>query len=223
LADGEFAARLWEATAKIRAEIDALPFVAQLDAGSLPEAQFAYYLAQDAQYLNGFSRALARASALAPTEEEQTFWANSAQVCLVVEAELHRTWLAQHPLSPGEALRQGPVTKAYLDHLLAASAMGSYAVLAAAVLPCYWIYAVVGEELHKRHLQRTSPGAEHPYGAWIETYADEAFAESTRRAISFADRAGRAASAADRAAMMEAFVQSTVYERDFFDAPSKYA
>ncbi|HKU11861.1 MAG TPA: bifunctional hydroxymethylpyrimidine kinase/phosphomethylpyrimidine kinase [Sinomonas sp.] len=235
LADGEFAARLWDATAKIRAEIDALPFVAQLDAGSLPEAQFAYYLAQDAQYLNGFSRALARASALAPTEEEQTFWANSAQVCLVVEAELHRTWLAQHRLPPGEALRQGPVTKAYLDHLLAASAMGSYAVLAAALLPCYWIYAVVGEELHRRHLQRTSQGgedfsgaehssgAEHPYGAWIETYADEAFAESTRRAISFADRAGRAASAAERAAMMEAFVHSTGYERDFFDAPSKYA
>ena len=78
LADGEFASRMWDATAKVRAEIDALPFIAQLDAGSLPEAQFAYYLAQDAQYLNGFSRALARASALAPTEEEQTFWANSA-------------------------------------------------------------------------------------------------------------------------------------------------
>lgn len=222
LADGEFTDRMWEASAKVRAEIDALPFVAQLDAGSLPEAQFAYYLAQDAQYLNGFSRALARASALAPTEEEQTFWANSAQVCLEVEAELHRSWLSRHPLTTGGTSMQGPVTKAYLDHLLAASAMGSYAVLAAAVLPCYWIYAVVGEDLHRRHLQRAGD-AEHPYGAWIETYADEAFAEATRRAISFADRAGRTASEPERTAMMKAFHQSTVYERDFFDAPSKYA
>ncbi|WP_422933379.1 bifunctional hydroxymethylpyrimidine kinase/phosphomethylpyrimidine kinase [Sinomonas sp. P47F7] len=226
LAEGEFAARMWDSTAKVRAEIDGLPFVAQLDAGSLPERQFAYYLAQDAQYLNGFSRALARASALAPTEEEQTFWANSAQVCLVVEAELHRTWLSQHAPAPGQAARQGPVTKAYLDHLLATSAQGSYAVLAAAVLPCYWIYAVVGDELHRRHAARVASeggAAEHPYGAWIETYADEAFAESTRRAIRYADRAGRHASPSEREAMMVAFEQSTVYERDFFDAPSKHA
>ena len=226
LAEGEFAARMWDATAKVRAEIDALPFVAQLDAGSLPEAQFAYYLAQDAQYLNGFSRALARASALAPTEEEQTFWANSAQVCLEVEAELHRSWLSRHPLPSGETSVKGPVTKAYLDHLIAASAVGSYAELAAAVLPCYWIYAVVGEDLHRRHIQRAEAGTasiEHPYGAWIETYADEGFAEATRRAIGFADRAGRDASASERSAMMEAFRQSTVYERDFFDAPSKFA
>ncbi|MDQ4502341.1 bifunctional hydroxymethylpyrimidine kinase/phosphomethylpyrimidine kinase [Sinomonas sp. ASV322] len=226
LADGEFAAGLWDATAKVRAEIDALAFIAQLDTGSLPESQFAYYLAQDAQYLNGFSRALARASALAPTEEEQAFWANSAQVCLIVEAELHRTWLSAHPLPTGEALSLGPVTKAYLDHLLAASSMGSYAVLAAAVLPCYWIYAAVGEELHRRHVARVAANPDagaHPYGAWIETYADEAFAESTRRAIRYTDRAGRSASAADRAAMADAFRQSTVYERDFFDAPSKYA
>lgn len=226
LAEGEFAARMWDATAKVRAEIDALPFVAQLDAGSLPEAQFAYYLAQDAQYLNGFSRALARASALAPTEEEQAFWANSAQVCLEVEAELHRSWLSRHPVPSGGTSVQGPVTKAYLDHLIAASSVGSYAVLAASVLPCYWIYAVVGEDLHRRHVQRAEAGTaspEHPYGAWIETYADEGFAEATRRAISFADRAGQAASAGERAAMMEAFRQSTVYERDFFDAPSKFA
>ncbi|WP_136611284.1 bifunctional hydroxymethylpyrimidine kinase/phosphomethylpyrimidine kinase [Sinomonas albida] len=226
LAEGEFAARMWDATAKVRAEIDALPFVAQLDSGTLPENQFAYYLAQDAQYLNGFSRALARASALAPTEEEQAFWANSAQVCLVVEAELHRTWLSQHAPAPGRASGQGPVTKAYLDHLLAVSAQGSYAVLAAAVLPCYWIYAEVGDELHRRHMERTTSdggAAPHPYGAWIETYADEAFAESTRRAIRYADRAAQHGSPAERDAMMLAFEQSTVYERDFFDAPSQHA
>jgi hydroxymethylpyrimidine/phosphomethylpyrimidine kinase len=226
LADGEFAERMWEATAKVRAEIDALPFVAQLDAGSLPETHFAYYLAQDALYLNGFSRALARGGARAPAAVEQGVWAGSAQVCLEVEAELHRTWLSQHRLPPGEGLEQGPVTKAYLDHLLASSAVGSYAVLTAAVLPCYWIYAVVGEELHRRHLARAATqgaAGAHPYGAWIETYADEAFAEATRRAIRYADRAAQHASPSERSAMMEAFSQSAVYEREFFDAPSRHA
>lgn len=234
LADGEFTDMLWRDTAKVRAEIDALPFIAQLDDGTLSEAHFAYYLTQDAQYLNGYSRALARASALAPTEQEQAFWAEGARVCLEVEAELHRTWLSRHPVRAHDAAGAGgveggaggavpgPVTKAYVDHLLAASASGSYAVLAAAALPCYWIYADVGASLHARHASRPDPGA-HPYGEWIGTYADERFAEATRRAIAFTDAAGRRASAAEREAMREAFAASAVYEREFFDAPRRFA
>ncbi|GAB3284941.1 bifunctional hydroxymethylpyrimidine kinase/phosphomethylpyrimidine kinase [Sinomonas notoginsengisoli] len=238
LAEGEFTDSLWEGTAKVRAEIDALPFISQLDDGTLPEAHFAYYLTQDAQYLNGYSRVLARASALAPSEEEQAFWAQGARVCLEVEAELHRTWLSRHPITahdaassptavgaPGAAAGsavRGPVTKAYVDHLLAASASGSYAVLAAAALPCYWIYAEVGSALHARHASRADAGA-HPYAEWIGTYADESFAEATRRAIAYTDTAGRRASAQERAAMREAFTASAVYEREFFDAPRRYA
>ncbi|AMM32996.1 phosphomethylpyrimidine kinase [Sinomonas atrocyanea] len=234
LAEGEFTDGLWRDTAKVRAEIDALPFVAQLDDGTLSQAHFAYYLTQDALYLNGYSRVLARASALAPTEEEQAFWAEGARVCLEVEAELHRTWLSRHPQPAHDAAAAGagtggtgaavpgPVTKAYVDHLLAASASGSYAVLAAAALPCYWIYAEVGAALHARHAARPEKDA-HPYGAWIGTYADEGFAAATRRAIAFTDAAGRRASVDERTAMREAFAASAVYEREFFDAPRRFA
>ncbi|WP_344298296.1 bifunctional hydroxymethylpyrimidine kinase/phosphomethylpyrimidine kinase [Sinomonas flava] len=231
LAPGEFTDSLWESTAKVRAEIDALPFIAQLDGGSLPEKHFAYYLSQDAMYLNGYSRVLARASALAPSEAEQAFWAEGARVCLEVEAELHRTWLSRHAAhdaassgggrGTGGAV-PGPVTKAYVDHLLAASASGSYGVLAAAALPCYWIYAEVGAALHARHAAREDRES-HPYAQWIGTYADERFAEATRRAISFTDAAGRRASAAEREAMRTAFTSSAVYEREFFDAPRRFA
>jgi hydroxymethylpyrimidine/phosphomethylpyrimidine kinase len=234
LAEGEFTDGLWRDTAKVRAEIDALPFIAQLDDGTLPQGHFAYYLTQDALYLNGYSRVLARASALAPSEEEQAFWAEGARVCLAVEAELHRTWLSRHPVAAHDAggagaegtgaggAVLGPVTKAYVDHLLAASASGSYAVLAAAALPCYWIYAEVGAALHARHAARPDQDG-HPYGAWIGTYADEAFAAATRRAIAYTDAAGRRASVGERAAMREAFTASAVYEREFFDAPRRFA
>ncbi|GAB2737564.1 bifunctional hydroxymethylpyrimidine kinase/phosphomethylpyrimidine kinase [Sinomonas soli] len=234
LAEGEFTDGLWRDTAKVRAEIDALPFIAQLDDGTLSQGHFAYYLTQDALYLNGYSRVLARASALAPSEEEQAFWAEGARVCLAVEAELHRTWLSRHPVEAHDAggagaegtgaggTVPGPVTKAYVDHLLAASASGSYAVLAAAALPCYWIYAEVGAALHARHAARPDQDG-HPYGAWIGTYADEAFAAATRRAIAYTDAAGRRASGGERAAMREAFTASAVYEREFFDAPRRFA
>lgn len=59
--------------------------------------------------------------------------------------------------------------------------------------------------------------ADHPYAAWIQTYADPAFAESTSRAVALADRAYAAASAAERAAMLAAFERSSQYEWMFFD------
>ncbi|MBB6407001.1 bifunctional hydroxymethylpyrimidine kinase/phosphomethylpyrimidine kinase [Arthrobacter sp. AZCC_0090] len=214
LQPGAFAARMWDAAQTELEAIYRLAFIRDLQSGALGEGQFTYYLAQDAIYLNGYSRVLARASALAPSETEQLFWARGAQMCLEVESELHRNWLSGRQASGV----QGPVTKAYVDHLLAASASGSYAVLLAAVLPCYWLYAEVGQQLHHGYLQAEAP-AEHPYADWLRTYADEAFAEATRKAIDITDAAAQAASPGERAAMMEAFSQSCRYETAFFDAP----
>ncbi|MDQ0731935.1 bifunctional hydroxymethylpyrimidine kinase/phosphomethylpyrimidine kinase [Arthrobacter sp. B1I2] len=214
LAEGGFAARLWAEAQQDLADIYALDFIHGLVSGDLAETDFAYYLAQDALYLNGYSRVLARASALAPSEADQLFWARSAQQCLEVESELHRSWLSTRPAQTG----LGPVTKSYVDHLTAASASGSYAVLAAAVLPCFWLYAEVGEKLHARFLASGGPDG-HPYGAWLRTYADEGFAEATRQAIAIVDAAGRKASDQERTAMVTAFRQSCRLEVEFFDAP----
>lgn len=214
----EFTRSLWQKIEPVRAAIFDLPFVTALGDGTLDEADFAYYLAQDALYLSTYSRVLARASALAPTEAAQLFWAESARVCLEVESELHRTWLGARATAP----ILGPVTKGYLDHLLAASVQGSYAVLVAALLPCYWLYAHVGDRLHAQFLVR-GDGSVHPYATWLETYADESFAAATRRAIVITDAAAAAASAQERAAMRVVFLQSAQYELDFFDAPRLHA
>ncbi|MDQ0619247.1 bifunctional hydroxymethylpyrimidine kinase/phosphomethylpyrimidine kinase [Arthrobacter globiformis] len=215
---GGFAELLRAETVADLEDIYGLGFIRGLADGTLAEKEFAYYLAQDAIYLNGYSRVLARASALAPTESEQLFWARSAQQCLEVESELHRNWLSTRIVQPG----LGPVTKAYVDHLLAASAGGSYAVLVAAVLPCFWLYAEVGETLHAEYVAAGAQ-AGHPYAEWLRTYADEDFAAATLRAIEIADDAGRAASSGERKAMITAFRQSCRYEVEFFDAPSRHS
>ncbi|MEO5780204.1 bifunctional hydroxymethylpyrimidine kinase/phosphomethylpyrimidine kinase [Arthrobacter oryzae] len=213
-AAGEFAAHLRAGATDDLEAIYGLDFIRGLSDGTLPEKEFAYYLAQDAIYLNGYSRVLARVSALAPTEDEQLFWARSSQQCLEVESELHRTWLSTRPT----ASAPGPVTKSYVDHLLAASVTGSYGVLVAAVLPCFWLYAEVGATLHARFLDAGAP-AGHPYADWLRTYADEEFAASTRQAIAYADTAAQYASRTERDAMTRAFAESSRYELEFFDAP----
>ena len=216
--EGEFAELLRAEAAGDLEAIFGLGFIKALTDGTLTEEEFAYYLAQDAIYLNGYSRVLARASALAPTESEQLFWARSAQQCLEVESELHRSWLSTRTVQT----KLGPVTKAYVDHLLAASVSGSYAVLVAAVLPCFWLYADVGAALHAQFVAAGAP-AGHPYAEWLRTYADEEFAAATRQAIGITDAAGLAGSPAEREAMVTAFRQSCRYEVEFFDAPRHHS
>ncbi|TFC05389.1 bifunctional hydroxymethylpyrimidine kinase/phosphomethylpyrimidine kinase [Cryobacterium mannosilyticum] len=197
----------WAGIDHLRTEIDDLAFIRGLADGSLADDAFSAYIAQDALYLRDYSRALARASQLAPTVAEQAFWASSAHGCLVEELELHRTWL------DGRATDAAPsaVTTAYLNHLLAAAQGGSYPVLVAALLPCFWIYQDVGERL------AAANHAEHPYRTWLDCYAQPDFQAVTLGAIAIVERAAQGATAPERAEMRRSFHASAEHELAFFD------
>jgi len=195
----------WEEAAGVRAAIDGLAFVRSLGDGTLDADHFRAYLEQDALYLREYARCLARASELAPTRAEQAFWAGGAHGALVTELDLHTRWLGGEP----HDVPASPATTAYLDHLRAAG--DDYATLVAAVLPCYWIYQDVGERLAARRR------ADHPYDAWLATYADEAFAEATREAVAILRRAAAGADSTTRARMRAAFGAACAHELAFFD------
>ena len=206
-----FSTTVWGRIAPIRDAIETMPFITALADGSLPWPNFRFYLAQDAWYLREYARCLARVAALAPEQDAQEFFAQSSATALEAEMALHRTLLTAH----GESLdgvEASPVTTAYLDHLHRCCATGSYAQAVSSVLPCFWLYQHIGDRLAARR----APGA-HPYAAWIETYADPAFADATQRAVGFADQAYAAASPADRSAMIAVFERSSRYEWMFFD------
>ncbi|ALJ19770.1 bifunctional hydroxymethylpyrimidine kinase/phosphomethylpyrimidine kinase [Microbacterium sp. No. 7] len=206
----EVARDWWEHIDGIRAGIDELPFVRGLGDGTLDRAAFTWYLAQDALYLRDYSRALAEASRLAPTAEEQVFWATGAQSAIAAELQLHESWVSAADIAE---TRPSDVTTAYLDHLRAASFRGGYPELIAALLPCYWLYQDIGERL------RALSHADHPYGSWLDTYGDPVFAASTRRAIDIVTRAAADADEQTRRTMREAFRRSAAHEHAFFAAP----
>lgn len=225
-----FAQELWEIAEPALRQILEQDFIRSLANGSLTPAHFAYYLTQDALYLNAYSRVLSRASALAPNEAEQRFWAGGAQDCLEVELALHRDWLDRYDegaagwssgaSSTSVQQTMGPVTKAYTDHLRAIAFDGGYAEITAAVLPCFWLYAEVGRILHA---QNHHARADHPYGEWLAGYADEAFAEKTRQAVDITAQALRETSRQERMRAGGAFAQSVQFEVDFFAAAGLYA
>jgi len=210
----------WEAIAPIRDAIDELPFLRRMADGSLEAAAFRWYLAQDALYLREYARTLAEAARLAPTPEEQAFWARSAEQAVIVELELHA-----RRISPGGVgadtfrAEAAPATIAYLDHLRGAAFDADYGVLTAALLPCFWLYSDVGARLHAAASSDPSrPFAEHPFKDWLDEYADPHFAEATAEAIRIVTAHAAAAAPGIRERMRVAFVRSSEHERAFFAA-----
>ena len=177
-------------------------FVKSLGEGTLDVARFENYIAQDSVYLFRYSELLARAGELATDPDEKAFWQASSEEAIATEMELHRSRGA------GERVPASPETAAYLAHL---SRSGTdYAVLIAALLPCFWIYEQVGLTLAAKNHEA------HPYNDWLSTYGSPEFTESTRRAIALVQRAARSADRATLTRMREAFTASSHHERAFF-------
>jgi thiaminase II len=210
--EARFTVQAWAAIAEWRQAVETMPFIRALGDGSLPVEAFGFYLAQDAAYLREFSRVLAAASTIAPDQRGQAFFAASANVAIEVESALHYEWLADHPLESEDA-EPSPVTVAYTNHLLAITASGAYPLVVAAVLPCYWLYAHIGEVI----VAQAGDLSGHPYATWIGTYADEAFREAARTACELADEAAATADPALRQRMLAAFVRSSMHEYPFFE------
>lgn len=203
-AAGPWTRALWELAQTPLAETYALDFIRQLGHGSLDRGDFLFYLAQDSHYLLSYSRTLARVSSRCDHPEHSTRWAQDAAACLEEEAQLHRSELG--------ALTEevSPTTLAYTSFLSAAADSGSYAEAAAAVLPCYWLYAHIGLRLS----EGITP--DHPYAPWLSTYGDSDFLDGTRQAIARVEYALEQASPAERLRAARAFVAACYFERDFF-------
>lgn len=204
---GPYTAALWEATGEVWAEIMELPFVRGLREGTLSEEAFAFYLEQDAFYLNHYSRAQAQLATIAPEPAAQLDWAAGAVDCVAAEAELHRTWLAGRDLG---ATAPSPVTMAYTDFLVATAHSHDYVVGAAAVLPCAWLYAEIGLVLAE------ADHPDHPFHAWLRMYRSEEFLAGARTAIGHVERALAQAGPAHRLRAGRAYLSAAVYEREFF-------
>ena len=204
-----FTEHAWESTSEIRKAIDNHPFVVGLGDGTLDADRFGYYMAQDVLYLADYARSLALCGSQASGADEVLFWATCAVGAISVERELHAGFVEDFTTIP-----RSPTCTAYTSYLSALGGTGSYPVLCAGLLPCFWIYLDVGSRL----LTHAGDLAKHPYGSWIATYADPAFAESTRRAREIVDRTAERVSDAEQARMLDAFLTCSRYEWMFWDA-----
>ena len=210
------ATRWWNAAQPVYDAIIAHPFLEGLADGTLPAEAFEYYLLQDAHYLRGYARALAQVAAHAHDETDVALFAQHAADAIAVERHLHTSLLDELGVDSDRTAHTepGPATTAYVDHLISTCATGSFADGLAAVLPCYWIYARVGERL----LARSSPNPR--YARWISTYGGPAFAATVGAVLDVVDRADASGprNVAEPRGRQHIYTAGARYEWLFWDA-----
>ncbi|AXI78671.1 thiaminase II [Peterkaempfera bronchialis] len=209
-----FTRQLWAAAEPVYEAILGHPFIGGLTDGTLPRQAFRHFVVQDSHYLRDYARALAVCAAKAPTEQDVRAFADDAVGAIAAEQEMHGEFMAALGSDADQAAAEPvlPTTRAYTSYLLATVYGGSFAEALAAVLPCYWIYARVGERL----LASSSP--DPLYARWIATYGDEAFQTVVRRVLDLTDRIGEELSEAERRRATEHFTTTSRYEWMFWDA-----
>ncbi|MGI8430146.1 MAG: thiaminase II [Solirubrobacteraceae bacterium] len=189
------------------------PFVCGIGDGTLAPERFNVWVRQDYLYLIEFARLHALGAARAPDLRDVTRFSDIAQALLGVEMDLHRSYAREWGVSSAqlESEQMLPTTQGYTDFLIRTAALGDYVELTAALLPCIWGYAEIGERL-----AAGGRPADERYQRWIAMYTSPEYVELVGWARDLTDRAGEDLGATARQRARRAFLISSRYELAFW-------
>jgi thiaminase/transcriptional activator TenA len=201
------AAGIWEAQHQH-------PFVRGIGDGKLDLERFTFWLRQDYVFLIEYARLLGLAAARSPDVETMTRFARLLRETLETEMSLHRAYAEEFGISREELEREqrAPTTRAYTDFLVRVAAMGDFAELVAALLPCMWSFSEIGQRL----AIQPAP-ADRRYAQWIAMYSSREFAELAEWCRELLDSLAAGLPERDLKKLEEAFLISSRYEWQFWE------
>jgi thiaminase/transcriptional activator TenA len=193
------------------------PFIRHLGDGSLEPARFQVWLQQNYLFLIGYARLFSHGAARADRATMKWMVAMAHGV-LHNEMLLHEAYaiefgLARDELPSGVKL---PTTRAYTDHLLRTASLGSMLELVAALLPCIWGHAEIGQRLAKEgHI------SENRYARWIDMYSGPVAETRASQGRELLDRLATGAGPEVLTLAEDAFATSSRYEWMFLEMCDK--
>jgi thiaminase/transcriptional activator TenA len=130
------------------------------------------------------------------------------------EMNLHRGYAAEFDISPQDLERESPAptTRAYTDFLLRVATTGDFAELAAALLPCMWVFSEIGQ-----HLATQPAPSDQRYAKWIAMYSSREFAELAQWCRDLLDSLAAGLPERDLQKLEAAFLTSSRYEWQFWE------
>lgn len=206
--------RLWSEIEPVYDSILAHPFIKGLTTGELSTDSFVYFISQDTHYLQEYVRTLLTLAAKAPDFAASKMLTTHAAAAASAETGLHAELMTELGRDPAELLAFDvrPTTRAYTTYLTSTAFSGSFADGLAAVIPCFWIYAEVGE-----HLQQA--GSPSPvYQRWIDSYGSAEYLSEVLLALDLTDQVGADLGAQAEARARQHFLMAARYEWMFWDA-----
>ncbi|MEB3294283.1 MAG: TenA family protein [Synechococcales bacterium] len=155
-------------------------FVQGIADGSLPKPKFAYYVEQDAFFLESFARAYSVAAAKTPDWQGFKIFHDLADGVLQ-ELQLHQGYAKAWEVDLQKA-EPGTATRHYTDFLSAIVWSQEVGVTTAAMLPCMQLYGFLGQQL------AASGIPDHAYADWIRTYSSDEFTPLVEQLVELSDR-----------------------------------
>ena len=200
---------LWQDHLVLANESLAHPFVQGIADGTLPRTTFAYYVGQDAFFLEAFARAYSIAAAKAPTWQSSNVFHDLAAGVLS-ELKLHQNYAQTWSVDLSQ-VSPSPSTRQYTDFLLATAWSQPIGVTAVAMSPCMRLYAYLGQQLAQGGIP------EHSYKDWIITYSSDEFEPLAAQLEDLVDEY-----AEDSKLIRATYRYAMVCEQDFFQAAWQY-
>lgn len=188
------------------------PFVKGIAEGTLPLDRFRFYVMQDAYYLTHFAKVQAIGAVKAEDLETTKRFAHHAEQTCAAEMALHESFMEMLDVTKDEmaAFEPSPSAYAYVSHMYR-SAERDLAEILAAILPCYWLYFEIGE-----NLKNAVP--DHPiYKRWIETYSSDWFGQLVAEQIERMDNLTVGLPELRLRELKNSFRRSTYYEWNFWE------
>jgi thiaminase (transcriptional activator TenA) len=182
-------------------------FVQGIASGGLPRTTFAYYVGQDAVFLDAFCRAYALALAKSPDREGLSVFKELLDAA-AEELDLHRSYADRWGVDLHE--RAAPATAAYANFVLAVAESEPVGHIVATMTPCMRLYAYLGQRL----AAQIKP--DNPFREWVQTYSSTQFEASTRRLEGLLDRYG-----GDRDRLADLYRRAMELELAFFDSAAR--
>ena len=139
----------WDRASSLIAVTEKHPFLVAMVDGSLEIDKFRYYVVQDALYLKDFAdclRILSRNEGI--SEEESKRLESFAKGAEEAEMCLHNSFFTQWDIS-AEGVEQMPNSLLYTSYMKRVVATRPHAEGLAVLLPCFWVYAHVGDVMLK--------------------------------------------------------------------------
>lgn len=200
----------WQACLPVYKAILEHPFVKELAEGTLSRDKFLFYLQQDALYIENYCRVLSHIASRVPTIEMTKSFLDFAVDGVAVEQDMHDIYLATET----KEVEQSPTCLLYCS-LQNAQQENDVAIEVASILPCFWVYLMVG-----KHIAKIAKD-DNPYRDWIATYSDPIFEKSNNLAIDICDYLAEHSTEIIRNQMTEMFVTCTKMEWMFWDSAYK--